>query len=93
MDVLSNVAGSFAADGLAARIRLEQDDALDLSDAFRALDDGDTERAVELLIDALPSADGHKDDLRQVVVGVLDQLGVEHPLARDARRRLAAALY
>jgi putative thioredoxin len=93
MDVLSNVAGSFAADGLAARIRLEQDDALDLSDAFRALDEGDTERAVELLIDALPSADGHKDDLRQVVVGVLDQLGVEHPLARDARRRLAAALY
>ena len=40
-----------------------------------------------------PSADGAKDDIRKVVVGVLDELGVEHPLAREARRRLAAALY
>jgi putative thioredoxin len=93
LEVLSNVGGSFAADGLAARIRLEQAEDVDLDDAFSALDDGDTERAVELLLEALPSADGHKDDLRRVVVGILDQLGVEHPLARDARRRLAAALY
>jgi putative thioredoxin len=92
-EILANVGGSFAADGLAARIRLEDSDDIDLSEAFRALDDGDTERAVELLIDALPSADGSKDDVRRVVVGVLDKLGVEHPLARDARRRLAAALY
>jgi thioredoxin-like negative regulator of GroEL len=28
-----------------------------------------------------------------VVVAILDELGVENPLARDARRRLAAALY
>jgi putative thioredoxin len=91
--VLGNVAGSFAADGLASRIRLEQTDAVDLDEAFRALDEGDTERAVELLIAALPSADGSKDDVRRVVVGILDELGVEHPLARDARRRLAAALY
>jgi putative thioredoxin len=91
--LLANVSGSFAADGLAARIRLEQAEELDLADAFKALDDGDTERAIDLLIAALATADGHKDDLRRVVVGVLDQLGVEHPLARDARRRLAAALY
>jgi putative thioredoxin len=91
--VLGNVAGSFTADGLAARIRLEQTDAVDVADAFRALDEGDTERAVDLLIGALPSADGYKDDVRRVVVGILDELGVEHPLARDARRRLAAALY
>jgi putative thioredoxin len=31
--------------------------------------------------------------VRRVVVGILDDLGVEHPVARDARRRLAAALY
>jgi putative thioredoxin len=93
LEILANVAGSFAADGLAARIRLEQAEGLDLADAFSALDDGDAERAVELLIGALPSADGQKDDLRRVVVGILDELGVEHPLARDARRRLAAALY
>jgi putative thioredoxin len=93
LEILANVAGSFTGDGLAARIRLEQADGLDLDEAFSALDDGDAERALDLLIGALPSADGHKDDVRRVVVGILDALGVEHPLARDARRRLAAALY
>jgi putative thioredoxin len=91
--VLANVTGSFAADGLAARIRLEDAADLDLDEAFEALDTGDVERGVDLLIAALASADGHKDDVRKVIVGALDELGVEHPLARDARRRLAAALY
>jgi putative thioredoxin len=93
LEVLGNVAGSFQADGLAARIRLERAEDLDLEDAFTALDEGDAERAIELLLDALPSADGYRDDIRRVTVAVLDDLGVEHPLARDARRRLAAALY
>jgi putative thioredoxin len=91
--VLANVAGSFAADGLAARIRLEGAGELELGDAFGALDDGDRERAIDLLLEAMPSADGHKDDVRRVIVAILDELGVEHPVARDARRRLAAALY
>jgi putative thioredoxin len=93
LEVLANVAGSFRADGLAARIRLEQAEGIDVEEAFRALDANEPERAVDLLIDVLPSADGHKDDVRAVVVGILDVLGVEHPIARDARRRLAAALY
>jgi len=91
--LVQNVAGNFRAEGLASRIRLEDQDTVDLSDAFQALDAGDRERAIELLIDAIPSANGHKDDVRRVVVAILDELGVEHPLARDARRRLAAALY
>ena len=91
--LLENVAGHFGGEGLAARIRLEDQDAVDLDEAFRALDAGDTERALQLLIDAIPSADGHKDDVRRVVVAILDRLGVDDPLARDARRRLAAALY
>jgi putative thioredoxin len=98
--VLARVPGSFAGDGLAARIGLEsaarnsaQPPVPDLSEAFAALDAGDQERALDLLLEALPSADGGRDDVRRVVVGVLDELGVEHPLARDARRRLAAALY
>jgi putative thioredoxin len=90
--LLGPVVGSFQADGLRARLRLEDADQ-DLAEAFKALDAGDHERAIDLLIDALPTADGNKDDIRQVVVSVLDQLGVDHPLARDARRRLAAALY
>jgi putative thioredoxin len=89
---LSNVAGSFAADGLAARLRLEEDPAL--REAFAALDAGETERALDLLIEAIAAADpGRREDLRKAVVGVLDELGVEHPLARDSRRRLANALY
>ncbi|HEX2104232.1 MAG TPA: thioredoxin [Solirubrobacteraceae bacterium] len=92
-ELVRNVAGNFRAEGLDARIRLEEQDAVDLSEAFRALDAGDRERAVELLIDAIPSANGYRDDVRRVVVAILDELGVDHPLARDARRRLAAALY
>jgi putative thioredoxin len=85
--------GNFQAEGLAARIRLEDRGEPDLQDAFAALDAGERERAVDLLIEALPAADGAKDDIRQAVVAVLDELGVDHPHARDARRRLAAALY
>ena len=91
--VLGRVPGSFAADGLAARIKLEQGATNGLSEAFAALDDGEQERGLDLLIAALPGADGAREDIRRVVVGVLDELGVEHPLARSARRKLAAALY
>jgi putative thioredoxin len=94
--LLERVPGSFAADGLAARIRLERaspDEAPDLSEAFAALDAGQHERGLDLLLDAIAAADGARDDIRQVVVGTLEELGVEHPLARQARRRLASALY
>jgi putative thioredoxin len=94
--VLGGVPGSFAAEGLAARIALEQDPgpaAPALKDALAALDSGDAERALNLLIGAIASADGARDGIRRVVVGILDELGVESPIARDARRRLASALY
>ncbi len=91
--VLRRVPRSFAADGLAARIELGRRTEPDLSEAFSALDAGDAERALDLLIAALPSADGAKDDIRRVIVGILEQLGVENPLARESRRRLASALY
>jgi putative thioredoxin len=85
--------GNFAAEGLAARIRLERDEELGLKPAFEALDAGEDERGLDALIEALPASDGHRDDLRRAVVGRLDELGPEHPLAREYRRRLAAALY
>jgi putative thioredoxin len=94
--ILARVPGSFAADGLAARIELERADlpeSLNLHDAFAALDAGDQQQALDLLIAALPSADGSRDDVRRVVVGVLEELGVEHPVARESRRKLASALY
>jgi putative thioredoxin len=94
--ILARVPGSFAADGLAARIELQRAanaDQADLSEAFAALDAGDQQRALDLLIAALPSADGTREPIRRVVVGLLEELGVEHPLARESRRKLAAALY
>jgi putative thioredoxin len=92
--LVREVPGNFAADGIAARVALVRGNpAHDVTDAFDALDEGDHERALDLLIGALPSADGARDDIRRVVVGILDELGVESPLARDARRRLATALY
>jgi len=93
LEVLDNVPGHFGAEGLAARIRLERADGVDVADAFEALDEGDPERALDALIGAIPGSDGHKDDVRRAVVGILDELGAESPLARDARRRLATALY
>jgi putative thioredoxin len=93
LQVVANLPGDFQAQGIAARIRLEDAGTPDLTDAWAALDAGDQERAIDELIAALPQADGAKDDIRQVVVAILDELGVEHPVARDARRRLAAALF
>jgi putative thioredoxin len=94
--VVSNVPGSFAADGLTARIGLEQAGAPGLPGlkaAFDAIDTGDIERGLELLLEALAGADGAREDIRRVVVGILDELGVEDPVAREYRRKLASALY
>ena len=93
LELLANVTGSFAAEGLAARLRLEAD--AELQAAFAALDGGELQQALDSLIGAIPAtADpDRRDDLRRSVVGVLDELGVEHPVARESRRKLAAALY
>jgi putative thioredoxin len=97
--ILEQVPGSFAADGLASRIKLEralaagETPVAGLDQAFSALDRDDSEAALDVLLGALPQADGAKDDVRRVVVGILDELGVDSALARESRRRLAAALY
>lgn len=96
LELLRNVPGSFATDGLAARIELESSESPappEVRQAFSALDAGDLAGGLDLLISALPGADGAREGIRRVVVGLLDELGVEHPLARESRRRLASALY
>jgi putative thioredoxin len=93
LELVDAIAGDFGAEGLAARIRLEAAGDPDLSDAFAALDAGDTERGLELLEAAVAADGAARDDVRRVMVGVFDELGAEHPLAREFRRRLAAALY
>ncbi|HXD53778.1 MAG TPA: tetratricopeptide repeat protein [Solirubrobacteraceae bacterium] len=91
-EVLEPVTGSFQADGVAARLRLESDD-LGV-DAFAALDRGETEPGLDALLALLgEDAGADREDVRRAIVGELDRLGPEHPLARATRGRLATALY
>jgi len=89
--VLEPVVGDFQADGLAARLRLEGEG--QQPEAFAALDRGETEQGLDALLEALASDQAHREDLRLAIVGELDALGPEDPLARSARSRLATALF
>ena len=93
LQILEKVHGSFGADGLAARIKLEQAKAADLNGAFAALDAGDKQQALDLLIEAIAARRGSRDEIRRVVVGILDELGIDDPVATSSRTRLASALY
>jgi putative thioredoxin len=94
LEILSRVHGSFAADGLAARIRLQREAGTpELSAAFAKLDAGDYEHALDALIETIARARGARDEIRRVVVGVLDELGLDDPIAARSRAKLAAALY
>ena len=86
-------ATDFTASGLAARARLTLDEDPP-AEAFGAWDEGDHGRALELLQDALAVADDseRRDLLRRVMVALFTELGPDDPLAREHRRRLAAAL-
>jgi putative thioredoxin len=89
LELLEAVPGDFVAEGLVARARLQDDP--DLQAAFEAWDAGDPATALERLQEAL--ADPERRDLvRRVMVAIFTELGAEHPLAREHRRRLSAAL-
>jgi putative thioredoxin len=94
LDVLEPAVGDFLADGMAARARLELEGHEEVKPAFEAWDEGDYERALELLQEALlASGDSDRRDLlRRVMVGIFTELGSDHPLAREHRRRLATVL-
>lgn len=59
-----------------------------------ALDAGDPEHALELIVEAVPAADAdERERLREVAVALFERLGHDDPLVPGYRRRLAAALY
>src|ERR671937_252638 len=99
-EVLDGAGGDFEAEGLAARARLAAELGADRSDgagslvrSFEAWDAGDLEAALEGLQEAVAEADEpDRDLLRRVMVAIFTELGADHPLAREHRRRLAAAL-
>jgi len=98
--LFESFAGDFVIEGLAARAQLASGngngaEAGELDDAFAAWDSGDHARALDALQDAF-AAEGdpdRRDLIRKVMVSIFTELGVDHELAREHRRRLAAALH
>jgi putative thioredoxin len=100
-DVLAPFATDFVADGLLARAQLSFDGAGAPEAATEALErglsawDADArQEALEALQEALSEGPDPewRDMIRRVMVAIFTELGADDPLAREHRRRLAAAL-
>jgi putative thioredoxin len=66
----------------------------DQPEVVAALDAGDHERALELLLEQVRSSGGEeRDELRRQMVALFAELGQDHPLSVRFRRQLATALY
>jgi len=102
-DALAAVEGhgeDFAAQGIAARIGLVKDGVA--TEAFEALDRGERETALDLLLGVLEERangvgdeerESRREQLRRAVIGILSELDPGDPEAIRYRRRLATALY
>jgi putative thioredoxin len=90
-ELVEGIEGDFAAEGLAARIRLEEQPGY--AEAFKLLDEGKREQALDALIASIPASDGLKDDIRRAVVGVLAEYDPGDPTAKQYRQKLSSALY
>jgi len=63
-------------------------------EVLAALEAGDAERALQLLLDVARAGDGERRDrARELMVGLFQGLGQDDPLATRFRRELATALY
>jgi thioredoxin len=66
----------------------------ELPEVVDALDAGNHERALELLVSAVAgAAPDERERLRDVAVAIFDELGHDDPVTVAYRRRLATALY
>jgi thioredoxin-like negative regulator of GroEL len=66
----------------------------ELPAVLSALEAGESERALDLLLDEIPdSSPERRERLREVAVAVFHDLGHEDPVTIAYRRRLATALY
>jgi len=94
LELLEPADGDYVAAGLAARARLLLDGEQELAPAFAAWDDGDQESALAALQQAIEATDepDRRDLIRRLMVAIFTELGADHPLAREHRRRLAAVL-
>ena len=88
---LDGLTGPTEAERLAADLRARGE----ATDALDALDAGDHDRALELLLDEVAAVDDPdaRDRLRALMVAIFAELGAEHPSSVRYRRRLATTLY
>ena len=87
---LDELTGPSATEGLIAELEASGE----LPDAVAALERGDHERALELLLEEIGATVGERRErLSGLTVGLFGDLGSEHPLTLRYRRRLAATLY
>ncbi|MCA1689642.1 MAG: hypothetical protein LC720_04130, partial [Actinobacteria bacterium] len=91
LEILKPTGGGFRADGLAARIRLGLVGDPEVTEAFRALDAGETERGLDLLVQVLARSPDYEAEVRRAIVSVLDGLGFGHPLVAELRPRVTEA--
>ena len=88
--LLEPLGHDFRAAGLQARIELTREGNAPEA-AFQAWDEGDYERALELLQESLVGT-SERDRVRKVMVAIFTELGPDSELASRHRRRLASAL-
>jgi putative thioredoxin len=87
---LDELTGPSAAETLFAELQATGE----LPEVVAALEQGDHERALELLLAEVGAAgDGNRERLLGLTVGLFADLGHEHPLTVRYRRQLAARLY
>ena len=78
----------------AERVLAELRESGELPEVADALEAGEHERALELLLAAIEDGDAAaRERLRRLMVALFADLGQEHPLATRYRRRLATALF
>jgi putative thioredoxin len=87
---LDELVGPTQADRLLAELR----ESGDLPEIVAALDASDTERALQLLLEEIARAEpDRRERLREIALALFGDLGTEHPLTQQYRRRLAAVLF
>jgi putative thioredoxin len=76
------------------RVLAELHERGDRPDVVAALEAGDHERALELLLEqARTTAGDERDDVRRLMVALFEELGQEHELSMKYRRALASTLF
>jgi thioredoxin len=89
-DFLDSLLGPTAGERLIDELRESGEQA----DVLAALERGDHEQALGLLLDQAQSRDAEsRDRVRALMVALFEELGQEHPLSQRYRRQLAATLY